>query len=278
MAPSGAPQFFSEEYYSTTHNVEQLRALVVERLQIDAQHDMTQDTCIRMLMDKDKKDGKWTGPFRLPDIAPELRDMIYTELLGIPEASSGQDHRGQDRKQLETEGKGILYGENAREITIDSSFHNGWYSMSGPDTNTVGESYVAMFKKVHVHLSLDNSLSQWYRDEDTPLQVAKAVCINAARWKAVRRRPQRLLQDSTGFIDDTLVEGFTQGVRNMEALLAMPEVAGVNRKWADWSSAHQTRSRKHTEIMARLKSNKQTVSLGDVPVSKSVGGALPCFG
>lgn len=140
---------------------------------------------IHILMDEDRKEGKWTGPFRFLDLARELRDMIYTELLSIPIASGSiMEKTGcypailRTSKQMEAEGREILYGDNTREITIRCSDSRMAYIGSGRViSNNVGENYarfdrathayvasmlwdvdkqIGKFKKVLVHLILEN--------------------------------------------------------------------------------------------------------------------------
>ncbi|CAK1367287.1 unnamed protein product [Cercospora beticola] len=112
-------------------------------------------------MDEDDIKCQWTGPVRFLDLARELRNMVYCELLCIPVASSSSElmHKTccypailRTNKQIEVEGKEILYGENAREIGIHcTNTHKQKCRKKRVVMNNVGENYVRWDRATKLH-------------------------------------------------------------------------------------------------------------------------------
>ncbi|KAM3413904.1 hypothetical protein BST61_g10577 [Cercospora zeina] len=175
MASSGVPHFYTEEYYATTFTIEGLRALVAYRLQIDVQDHMTKYKCIQMLMDKDRKVGRWTGPFRFHDLPGELRNMVYTELLRIPTASSGVS-RQKLKANTYYEVTTNSLGESHMHCYCDSAF-------SVKNTPWDIDEKITLFRKVLVHLNLGiDKENPLIRVDKATRYTTEAICKNASQY------------------------------------------------------------------------------------------------
>ncbi|KAI5363925.1 hypothetical protein Slin15195_G095800 [Septoria linicola] len=169
MAPS-SELFWTADDYQAKYNLAELQKLVVDQLNINIVDGMDEDFCINALLEANKKDGKWTGPFRFLDLPPEMRNHVYRELLSIPTAGAGGD---------------VM--EPAARVNRVLEHMLNEYAWRSPLAETAKrprllDQHMLRFEEVNVHLQL--SIERLYSGN---VPIVEELCIASGRrlWQLV---------------------------------------------------------------------------------------------
>ena len=126
------PAVAAAKTYKAGNTCRELQTLIRTRLCFTPPSHWRKDRCVAILVRDDMEQLKW--PFSFLELPPELRNMVYRQLLHIPlrqedrmRASDSWISRDDischpkilaASKQIQAEAKGILYGENVRKMYI----------------------------------------------------------------------------------------------------------------------------------------------------------------
>ena len=126
------PAVAAAKAYKAGNTCRELQNLIRTRLCFTPPSHWRKDRCVAILVRNDMEQLKWPFPFL--ELPPELRNMVYRQLLHIPlrqedrmRASDSWISRDDischpkilaASKQIQAEAKGILYGENVRKMYI----------------------------------------------------------------------------------------------------------------------------------------------------------------